>query len=106
MRDDNFVDLFEQNAENNLGASEIFNVVFLREGEIKIKTITNGMTDDSLFKAGDKGAGTELEGVIFSCAAVKGDVVFFTLKIDNDFVAVFGFALGDFFLGISVGNII
>ena len=69
-------------------AGQFFGVILLGEGDIYVKLVVDGMSDDLILKTGDEIAGAQLELIAFGLAALKSDIVDKAFKIKDDLVAV------------------
>ena len=63
-------------------------MILFGEGYVNVKLFACAVADHLLLEAGDKLAGTELKGVVFSSAAVKSNIVNIACKIKNSGIAV------------------
>ena len=67
---------------------EVLCLIFLGELDVDGELVASVVTDDLLLKAGDEVAGTELEVIFLSLAALKSLAVAEALEVDDDGVAV------------------
>ena len=91
-------------------ASQIFCMVILREGHVDIHGISCGSADQLLLKARNKGTGTQLQRIVFRCAAFKLLLTEETGKINDYGVTqrsrtVYGFQPCTFLLFLEQGSL-
>ena len=82
--------------ENRSLARKLGSVILFGEGNIDIKFIADGMTDDLILKAGNKLTRSELKRGVLCFAAFKSLSVAEALVVDLDNVVVLSRAVGDF----------
>ena len=68
-------------------------VVVLGEGDVQILLLPGLHADHLLLKAGDEGAGAQLQLIVFALAALEGGAVVESLKVNDGGVALLGLAL-------------
>ena len=68
-------------------------VIVLGEGDVNVLLIAGLQTHDALFKAGNKGVGAQLQGVVLGLAALEGHAVVKALKVQQNGIAHLGLAL-------------
>ena len=88
-------DLVKLNLKYSLFACKILCLIFLGEGYVNVKFFVDFVSDDLIFKAGDKCARAEGQFVVFALSAFKGLAVCKTFKVNNGNVSVLGLSVGD-----------
>ena len=82
--------------ENRSLARKLGSVILFGEGNIDIKFITDGMTDDLILNAGNKLPRSELKRGVLCFASFKSLSVAEALIVDLDNIVVLSRAVGDF----------
>ncbi len=93
------LDLVNRDLEHHRRAVQILHAVILREGDADLLCFAGAHAHDLLLKAGDKGAGAQLQGIVLRLAALKGNAVLEAFKVDDCGVAVLRRALNRFLAG-------
>ena len=91
----NSFDLVKLDLEDNGSACKFGSVVFSREGYIDVEFVTNVVTNNLFFEAGNELAGAKLEFKAFALAAFKCNAVLKAFEVDNGDVAVSSCAVGN-----------
>ncbi|MNC27903.1 hypothetical protein D3C75_760920 [compost metagenome] len=86
-------DVMQLDLEYNRLALQLFGLIVLREGYVDILLFVLSQSNQLLFEAGDKAAGTDLQGVLLGFAAVERYAVQETLEVDDNSIAVLYCAL-------------
>ena len=79
--------------EHHGGAGQILGVIVLGEGDVHVLLVAGLGANQLILKAGDKGAGAQLQAVALGLAAVKGNAVLEALEVDDHGVAVLSLTL-------------
>ena len=98
------VDLLDKNFKYYWLASEIFNVIILREGNFKIFFVARGKTNNAFFEAWNKLTRAKYKLEIFGGTTIKCDAVFFADEINDNFITHLGSTLNNLGLSEAFGN--
>ena len=98
------VDVVQRGGEHCVLAGQVGGLVVIREGDIHIKGFAGHVANDLILEAVNKGAAAQGQIIIAAGAAVKGNAVNGTGKVNVHSVTVFGGAVGDLVGGLIVGK--
>ena len=98
------VDVVQRGGEHCVLASQVGGLIVIWEGDIHIKGFAGHVANDLILEAVNKGAAAQGQIIIAAGAAVKGNAVNGTGKVNVHSVTVFGGAVGDLVGGLIVGK--
>ena len=98
------VDVVQRGGEHCVLAGQVGGLVVIREGDIHIKGFAGHVANDLILEAVNKGAAAQGQIIIAAGAAVKGNAVYGTGKVNVNRVTDLGGAVGALVGGLIVGD--